>query len=290
MRKLLLILSLIFFIGLNQKCLAQTDTTNKLTTKQKIIIGGLAAQQAASFYIEYNWWWKNNYHPLHVQNDGGINNYSLGIDKVGHFYTSYFYYNAVYELMEYGNFSNKAKTITAIALPAAWAISIELGDGFSRFAFNPDDLAANFLGIAYGLAQTKLKPLKAFNFKFSYYPTQRHFDNNFKGWVLSADYDGHIYWLTTNLNTLSPKAFNNNFFKYFNIGVGYSINNFPPGVTNAALTREYMIGIDYNLRAINIKSKALKHAVNILDNFHIPAPGVKLAPNKDAQYHLLLLN
>lgn len=273
---------------------SQTDSTNlpNYNTRKKLIIAGITAQQIGSFYIEYNWWWKNNYHPFNLKNDGGFNNYSLGIDKVGHFYISYFYYHAVYELMKYGHFSNKATNITAILLPATWALSIELGDGFSRYAFNPDDLIANFLGVAYGFAQTNVKALQPFNFKMSYYPSQRYIDNNFQNWSLSADYDGHIYWLTANLQQIAPQTFKSNIFKWFNLGAGYGvqgygISDFIPGYP---MSRQFFIGLDYNLSAINTKKDGLKALRNIADKWHFPAPGLQLNQQGNNQLKPFLLN
>jgi hypothetical protein len=274
---------------------AQSDTLqtiNKFSTRQKLIVAGIAAQQIGSFYIEYNWWWKNNYHPFNLKNDGGFNNYSLGIDKVGHFYVSYFYYHAVYELMKYGHFSNKASNLTAILLPTTWALSIELGDGFSRYAFNPDDLLANFLGVAYGFAQTNIPALKPYSFKMSYYPSKRYIDNNFQNWSLSADYDGHIYWLTANLNEAAPNTFKSNFFKWFNFGAGYGVqgygmNDFKPGYP---MNRQFFIGLDYNLRAINTKKDGLKTLRNIVDKYHLPAPGLQINQDGNHQFKPFLLN
>ncbi|MFN4084015.1 MAG: DUF2279 domain-containing protein [Bacteroidia bacterium] len=272
---------------MNLKAQDSLNYKKPLNNKQKLVIAGIAAQQAGSFYIEYNWWWKNNYHPFNLKNDGGFNNYSLGIDKVGHFYVSYLYYHAIHEIMTYGEFSKRTINTTSVLLPALWALSIEIGDGFSRYAFNPDDLVANFLGITYGLAQHNIKWLEPFNFKMSYIPSKKFIDNKFKGWALSDDYDGHIYWLTANLHQINSSTFNAALFKYFNIGVGYGIDNF-----NAdKIGREFFVGLDYNLSAVNTKNKKVLTAFkNIADKWHFPAPGIKTNLIDNTKFKTLILN
>ncbi len=142
------------------------DTTAKqnqnIRTKQILIVSGIAIDQVVSFYVEYQWWWKGNYHSFELQ-PLETENYSLSIDKAGHFFTSYLYYNAINELMKYGEFSKKTRTITSIAIPFAYALSIELGDGFSRYNFSFADLASNSLGICYGVLQDRFKYLKNIN-------------------------------------------------------------------------------------------------------------------------------
>ncbi len=272
--------------------LVQTET--KLSNKQKWIIGGLAAQQIASYYLEYKWWWEDNYHPFVHGNDGGFNNYSLGIDKVGHFYTSYMYSNLLYEVMTWGDFKESTKDWVSVLLPLGWALSIEIGDGFSKYEFSSRDLFANSLGIGYSFAQRKVPYLQNFTFKFSYFPGSFYRQNNFKNWSLTSDYNGHIYWLSTNVHGVLPKTIKGYWPKFLNLSFGYGINNFAeyntPGLTGYELQREFFIGLDYNLRDIPAKTTLRKAFRNSLDFYHFPAPGIKKTGNGDWKLHALLLN
>ena len=267
---------------------------NKLSTKQKLIIGGLVAQQAASLYLEYKWWWEDNYHPFVMRSDGGFNNYSLGIDKIGHTYTSYMYSNLLYELMRWGDFKESTSEWVSIILPFAWALSIEIGDGFSSYEFSKPDLLANSIGIAYAVAQRKIPYLNNFKMKFSYFPNNFYLENQFRGWSLTSDYDGHIYWITADINGILPKPAKHFWPKYLNIGLGYGINNFAAtykiGGPEIIVQREFMIGLDYNLSALPIKNKTRKTLVKMADYFHLPAPGYKETNNEGMKFNLLLLN
>ena len=58
---------------------------DSFTARKRWVAAGLVTQQVASTIFEYHWWWKDDYHDFTIYSDGGLNNYSLGIDKVGHF-------------------------------------------------------------------------------------------------------------------------------------------------------------------------------------------------------------
>jgi hypothetical protein len=276
----------------------ETDTlyakSKLFTNKQKLIIGGLAAQQLASLYLEYKWWWEDNYHPFVINNDGGFNNYSSGLDKVGHFYISYMYSNLLYELLKYGEFKEKNCLLVSAVIPFVWALSIEVGDGFSSYEFSPADLLANTLGIGFAIAQKKVPYLQNFKFKFSYFPGQYYRENNYKNWSLTADYDGHIYWLATDVYNILPKKAKGFWPKYLNLSFGYGVNYFSESFYYASqgykIQREFFIGLDYNLNAIPIKNKSSKAIVKMLDYYHFPAPGIKKTGESNWQFKPLLLN
>lgn len=287
--------TLILFLAtlLAQGVLAQDSlSTPKFSTRQKVIFGGLVLQQAGSMYLEYKWWWEHNYHDFHHENDGGLNNYSLGIDKVGHFYTSYMYSNLLYELMKWGKFSEKSSEWVSVALPFAWALSIEVGDGFSKFAFSSQDLMANSMGIAYALAQRKVNVLQKFKFKYSYFPSPYFRERDMKGWSLVSDYDGHIYWLTADVHGLLPKRFKPYWPKYLNLGMGYGIQNFrplDPFTDGPMLLRKFHIGFDYNLAKIKVNKPGWQALLKMADHYHLPAPGFSKVGADNWRFRALLL-
>ncbi|MDZ4668441.1 MAG: DUF2279 domain-containing protein, partial [bacterium] len=276
--------------------LGDTSSLKKagLSNKQKWIIGGLMAQQAASMYLEYKWWWEDNYHPFFIGNDGGFNNYSLGIDKVGHFYTSYMYSNLLYELMKWGDFEENTSIWVSTSLPFIWALSIEIGDGFSKYEFSSRDLLANSLGIGYAFAQRKVPYLQNFKFKFSYFPGQYFRDQNYKGWSLTADYNGHIYWLSTDVHNILPKTTKKFWPKYLNFAVGYGVNNFSESYyykgQGYEIQREFFIGLDYNLNAIPLKNRTLKTVAKMADYYHLPAPGMRKTDVQNWEFKPIILN
>ncbi|MFA6457592.1 MAG: DUF2279 domain-containing protein, partial [Bacteroidota bacterium] len=121
--------------------------------KKTVAVYSMAVYTIASFHVEYQWWWKGNYHHFKQENDGFWNNYSLGVDKIGHFYTSFLYFNITYEFLRWATFDESSALCYAVLIPAFNALSIEIGDGFSTYAFSNADFFANSLGIGFGVLQ-----------------------------------------------------------------------------------------------------------------------------------------
>ncbi|MBC7382610.1 MAG: DUF2279 domain-containing protein [Bacteroidia bacterium] len=306
MKKFILLILLFFICLFEPKLFAQVNDSlalvepipAELTTKKKLIITGLVLQQAASMYVEYKWWWEGNYHPFVIYSDGWFekNSYSLGVDKAGHFYTSYMYFNVLNELLKWGEFDNRTSLILSTSIPFVWALSIEIGDGFSNYNFSQTDLLANSLGITYGLLQAKIPFLQNFKFKFSYYPSSYYQKNNFKDWSLTADYDGHIYWLSMDVHNILPHTAKKYWLKYLNLSIGYGMEGFAKTNDEGNFNkinykeRKFCIGLDWNLSAFTAKNKTLKTALNILDYYHFPAPGVRKVGKETFEFKPLLLN
>ncbi len=261
---------------------AQVDSNMfayKWVTKKNLVIAGLVVQQASSSLVEYKWWWADSSYSFHFEHDGVFNNYSYGMDKIGHAYVSYLCFNAVYEAMTWADFTPKQRMYTSIALPAFWALSIEIGDAFSAYGFSVPDLTANFIGIGYGVLQHQVPFFKNINFKLSYYP-------RIPETRLSSNYDDHIYWLSFNMHNLLPGALGKKWPELINLAAGYSIE----GYHSPRMSRELMLGIDINLSAIKTKSKGLTAIKNVVNLIHLPSPGVQVTKEYTPQYKLLLLN
>lgn len=265
------------------------NTNHTLTRTQKYLLGGLALHQTANFIIQYNWWWRGQEKKFNIEQDGFFDNYSLGVDKLGHFYTSYYYYQAVNELMTLAKYNEKTKTIISIALPMIWAVSIEMGDGFSPFGFSFEDLTANTLGVTYGVLQRNIKPLQYFKFKMSYYPTAGYINNNFRNWVLSDDYSGHIYWLTFDMHNLVSNNYKKYFPPFLNLAIGYGVDNYGT-YASGPMENKFCIGLDWNLGSIKSKNKYIITTRNLLDYIHFTALGIRKINGKEANFEWLLLN
>lgn len=255
----------------------------------------LVAYSLSSFYVEYQWWWKGNYRKFQYGNDGFINNYSLGVDKVGHFYTSYFYFNTLYEFMEWGGFNEQTKLLTSIAIPTFYAISIELNDGFTHFSFSGYDLTANMMGIGYGVLQRKYPVLNNFKFKWSYYPSGTiPLDDKF---IIANDYDGHIYWLSMDVNGVLPDEMKGYWPKFLNIAIGYGAKNVSHRNawlgeinSNGPSARKFAVSLDYNLGSFSIEDDFIYTLRNIVDYFHFPAPGIRKIEHQNEEFRPFLIH
>jgi hypothetical protein len=191
--------------------------------------------------------------------------------------------------MKWGEFKPRTRLLTATILPFAWALSIEVGDGYSKdFGFSPTDLLANCAGLGYGFMQEKVPYMRNFKFKMSYYPTSFYTENHYKGWSLTSDYRGHIYWLSFDVHNMLPKSARRYWPPFLNIAAGYGIDKETPR-TEQPTNRQFVIGFDWNLSPIPTKSKGMYAAKELLNNFHFPAPGISMVQGKSPEYKLLLL-
>ena len=257
---------------------------------------GLVAYTAASFYVEYKWWWEGNYHHFVFQNEGFWNNYSLGVDKFGHFYISYLYFNLTYEILRWAEYDEETALWIAVSIPALNALSIEIGDGFSNYNFSGVDLAANMLGIGYGYAQNKFPFLQNFKFKWSYYPSGHiPLDGQFR---ITDDYDGHLYWLSVNVHNLLPESVQPWWPKFLNVAAGYGGTNIygrPKRVGTPILPvgkreRKWAVSLDYNISEIPLSGSVWNTLKSMLDNFKFPAPGVERIGSESVRVKPLILN
>ena len=296
MKKLIFILIILLQVAQSQPIKPTQHDSLFLGVERKTLLNySLVAYSLSSFYVEYQWWWKGNYRGFKYGNDGFLNNYSLGVDKTGHFYTSYFYFNALYEFMDWGGFDEQTTIITSIAIPAFYALSIELNDGFTFFSFSGYDLMANMAGIGYGVLQRQFPVLQNFKFKWSYYPSGTiPLDNKF---IIANDYDGHIYWLTMDVHGLLPSEMKNYWPKFLNLAVGYGAKNVSHrnawlGEINSSgpKLRKFTVSLDYNLGSFDIDNDFLSAARNIVDYFHFPAPGIRKIEHKKTEFKPLLIH
>jgi hypothetical protein len=273
------------------KVFAQNDSTGwkSFTTKQKLFTVGISAQQLISAYIQYNWWWDEGFNSFRFEKgDHFYNNYHYGMDKAGHFFVSYMYFNSISELMRWSDFSDRARLRTAFWLSAFWAVSIELGDGVTQWGYSWHDLAANFSGIGMAYLQSRYPYMSNIKFKMSYWPTRYYRDNGFKGWTLTNDYRGHMYWMTFDIHNMLPENTGKWWPPFLNLAVGYGVD--PESPKHHFITdRAFAIGLDWNLGAIKTKNKTLHAVKQLADYFHYPAPGYYWQTNKAGAFYPLLV-
>jgi len=266
---------------------AQRDTMFLGIHRKTFLNYAIPVYGATVFYIQFQWWWKGNPHAFHVYEEGVWNDYSLGVDKVGHLYTSYAYYLSLYDMMRWGGYDESTSMWTGIAIASFHAVSSEVADGFSNFGFTPADLLFNVVGLGYALAQQREPFLRNFNLKFSYWPSpNRPRDER---WRLTNDYDGHIYWLSINVHNLLPEAAQPYWPRFLNLAVGYGGKNISHDLINPTRFRKFAIGLDYNLSVFTAADDTWNTVLGIIDRLRLPAPGVKKVEDGKAQVKPFLL-
>lgn len=246
-------------------------------TGRKIVattaLGGLLG---LSLFWSYDSWWRDSGPEFNFITQNWLNSYSKGIDKVGHFYTSYFYFHLFRNIMLWGGYESSTADWWALGGSAFFAIAVEVGDGFTpQYGFDYQDLTFNFGGIAYGFLQSRIPFLKNFNFKWSYVPK-----DGYRFPVrLVEHYDDHTYWLTCDINNMLPDAIEPYWPDFLQLAIGM-------GVDDNWTKREFIIGFDLNLESLfRTENEDLLLLEKIVNKFHIPAPAIKFTEGKKPTYH-----
>ena len=241
-------------------------------------IGGMLV---GSLIWSYDTWWRDAGRPFRFHSENWLDGPVLGIDKIGHFYTSYFYFHTFRNVMLWGGYEASTSDLWAAIASAFFALAIEVGDGITpQYGFDYQDIVFNFGGIGYAFLQGGIPFLKHFNFKWSYVPNE-----GYKFPVRFTDnYDAHTYWLTCDIDKLLPSSLEPYWPDFLQIAVGMSVDEH---VTR----REFVIGLDLNLESLfstqNEDWLLVEKTVNM---FHIPAPAIKFTEGREPRYYLFQKN
>lgn len=268
----------------------QNDTVQTdFSSRKKTVSFVIGAHTVLTTILVYEWWWKGDYHPFAFGKEGFFDDYSLGVDKTGHFMTSYFYSRSLQHIFAWAGYDKETIRLWSAVIPWFYALSFEIGDGFSHYTFSTEDLAANTLGVGYAYLQMEYPFLENFIFKWSYYPSGKKYPD---GWELTRDYDGHLYWLAVNVHNVLPKDMQQYWPGFLNIAVGYGVKNFDgyTSVRTDNLLRKFTIALDFNLTSIPTSSDTWESLLKIGNYLHLPLPGVKTTQNEGTEFKPLLVN
>lgn len=285
-RNLSLTFSLIFQISFAQDSLSNyQEKSNSLLSRKNISIVALSGAYATTLIAGYSMWWRDGNRSFSFFSPGKGEGWlgdrsSMGIDKIGHFYTSYFFYRLSKNLLEWGGYPESNSKEIAALLSFGLGVIVEVGDGFSKYGFDYQDLTFNTMGVGYAYLQDVFPLLKNFNFKWSYIPTHNfHFPPN-----LTSTYEAHIYWLTADIHNLLGNSEINIWPKFLQAGVGFS-------VSDDYKRREFIFGFDFNLKEIfTTQNKDWDLIINTANMLHFPAPGIKYSKGRKPEYRLFILN
>lgn len=288
----LLIAVIVFPVFTTAQQSAQPDTMFLWMNRKDFATYTTVAWSAGALFMEFQWWWRDDYfyqqHPFRVKNDGYFYNSSYGVDKLGHMFSSYLIFSAAYDFLRWAHYDEPTALRAAIAVPALHALAIEIGDGFSKWAFNFSDLYFNSAGILYGALQTQYPFLRNFNYKWSYYPSVTGGKGD-PDWGPASDYSGHTYWLAVNVHNLLPEPAKNYWPKFLNLAVGMGAKNVSYGETGRKKHR-FAIALDWNMTELPLTGDTWHVIKNLLNKIHFPAPGIKVYSGENPRGSLLLLN
>jgi hypothetical protein len=283
MKKVFLVLLVIFVCN----CFAQDSIRvtegfhrNSESSGRKVLATGMVSSFIVfSLVWSYDAWWKDSRSRFFFRSERWFSGEKLGIDKTGHFFTSYFYFHAIRNIMLWGGYSRSNANWWAAGASAFFALAIEIGDGVGDIGFDYQDIIFNLGGVGYAWMQTMVPFLRNFNFKWSYVPKNGYkFPPRF-----TKQYDAHTYWLAFNFNELLPSSLEPYWPDFLQLAVGY-------GVDDQVSKREVVIGFDINFEVFPVSNEDILLAQRTLNMFHVPAPAVKFTESKKTRYFFFQTN
>jgi hypothetical protein len=173
--------------------------------------------------------------------------------------------------------------VTSLVIGASTATAyetyIEINDGLSpNWGFDWGDVAGNFIGALWPIAQHYVKPLESINFKWSFKPEWLNKKLRSTPDLLD-DYTSMKFWITVNPKDLFLKKVKW-YPSFLGFGLGINVQNASHaggGTTNAY--KEFYLGFDIDINKLPGKSDFMVKLKKILNFYHIPTPGIKIYKN-----------
>lgn len=256
-----------------------TTAREGVNTARLVLVGGLTAAAMVGIHVyQQNGWWRDNRTSFHFQEDL---EYGLWVDKLGHFYGATVVAFILRKSFEWTNLSAEQSLWFGTGGAILFQTYVEVQDGFSAWGFDRVDFAANLAGALYPVAQFYWPPLKDFNMKFSYHPSDLINESGGAGFqgqkhILFDDYEGQTLWLSVHVNNLLPRSVEPVWPDWLALAVGY-------GVRDVATPNPYsivMLSLDYDLtKIIPQDTEFLRLLAEALNFIHWPAPAVRISPN-----------
>ncbi len=238
-----------------------------------IVAGGeLGAVIGMNIYYNQTWW-KNRVHYFKFAEDPY---YARDVDKLSHIYTADLITVASAQFYEWSGFNPALSLVIGSATAIAYETYIEFNDGLSPdWGWDWGDMAGNFIGALYPIAQKYVKPLQSFNIKWSFQPSW--INKKLRNYPdLLDDYTSMKFWLTVNPKDLLPQKIAKYYPSFLGYGLGITLANasHTTGATNAF--REFYLAFDIDITKLPGNSEFLIKLKKILNFYHIPTPGIRI--------------
>lgn len=246
---------------------------------------GTALYAGGLSFLGFVWYKDHERVPFHFYND--LKGYR-GMDKFGHAYAAYWESKGAYQALKWAGMADKQALLWSAPAGFLFQLPIEVFDGmFEGWGFSWWDVAANTTGAALFATQQALFGQQHVLMKFSYspsgYPKYHPILGETPAERLFLDYNGHTYWLSANLKSIS------NWEKmpaWLNVAFGYSANGMIKEFENPTwyqgqpfphLERysQFILSLDVDLSKIPTRRKGLRAMFHTLNMLKVPFPAVE---------------
>lgn len=260
-------------------------TVDSGLTLQKFVAGGIVGGLFVGSMVDsYFAWWQVRQNGFRFHEDGWFGENGIGIDKLGHFFTTYFYFQTCYDILRWGGFDHAVSSWTSAGVVFTFALLIEIGDGTTAtYGFDYQDLVFNTGGLLYAVLQKNSPFFNNFRIKWSYVP----YDSYKPRFRFSEHYDAHTYWLAVNVNNLLPASLEPWWPDWLQPAVGYSVRDHFTPWHRAIGTAEFVVGLDLDLGAWPFRQRELHCVQRIVNHYHFPLPAVKFSDDRAPAWRVL---
>ena len=229
-----------------------------------------------SFAYAAGVWWVNDFRSFHLDPSRWWDA-DMGVDKEGHFFTCYFMFRAINDILLWGGHDSTSAFWWSLGVAGLYGPAIEIGDGFSPYGFDIKDVTFDLLGVAFAALQNRVRFLHNIELKWSlYYPLNRH------AFKINELYDYHVYWMSARVHNFLPDALSDLWPEFLQMSFGVGTMNHQQ--------RTYLLAFDYNLEKIPVDGQDVNLLKKLLNMIHLPAPGVKFTKGHSPEWSLLLLH
>lgn len=249
---------------------------NRLHPVRLSLIGGGMFTAWLGLHIYYSHtWWKNRVHYFKFAEDPF---YARNVDKMSHVYTANLIAEGTGVLYEWSGVNPMSAILYGSLTAMAYETYIEIYDGLSPiWGFDWGDVASNFVGALYPVAQRYVPFLNNINFKWSFNPNWvlRKVQNQFD---LLDDYTSMIFWISVNPKGLLPEKIAEHYPGFLAFALGVSLKGASHQGSTLNAYREWYLSFDVDITRLPGKSEFMKKLKKILNFYHLPMPTVKFQP------------
>lgn len=273
-------------------------TDKQIKRRVKIIAAANIGGYSAAMVGLYAAWYKNypqtNYHSFNDFPEW------LQMDKMGHVYSAYAESKASMEMWRWTGIDRKKRIWIGGMSGAVYQTVIEVLDGFSEgWGWSWSDFGANIVGSGMLVAQELAWDDQRIQLKFSFHRKSYKDDmlnqrsnsifGNSTAERFLKDYNGHTYWLSTNVRSFAPHS---NWPAWLNVAVGTGAEGMFGANENIGKDengniifsrpdikryRQWYLGPDIDLTKIKTNKKGLKLAFRLLNVVKVPMPALEFA-------------
>jgi hypothetical protein len=224
------------------------------------------------------------------------------MDKAGHAFSGYQLSRLSSSSFSWAGLPNGQSAMWGTISGNLFLSVIEILDGHSQqWGASWSDAGANLAGSLLFFGQQKLWREQKINMKFSFSPSglasyrPELLGNNLAERIIK-DYNGHTFWLSFNLNTLTG---NRVFFpQWLNLAAGYGATGMLGSRTNPMYHnevllpefvryRQFYLAPDIDFSRINTHSELLNAILSTLNFLKLPAPALEYNPVSGFHFHLI---